>query len=408
MKPKKQPVAMASIDYIIPKNQGNSYILYARLLCFIFLCFICIVPTDPLHSQFKCDFCPITFDTEDNFNAHVLEHFVKRNCLNCNKLLIRIGSKWYELHVDETDDHDHKDDLELDAIAQINVEKLDDELEFTSSNDHDIILDSKVSDAFSSSDSNAESHEKIEMAKSKKRKRSAAKPKSQPKHDENETAKTTQRRRKGPLPRIKCRICERIILKYNFDVHLQKMHVPNVIVTKEPVKCETCGKGFANSGNLKIHRAIHTGTKRFGMSIFHFIVILFYKFYFLFLVTVCSYCGTSFRQLYHLTEHINSHTGVTPYACKVCNKRFSRHTILKAHQRVHTGEKPHICEIDGCDRAYAYEIDLKRHKFSAHGIYSKKHICSFCEKVFPEKKLLRKHLESHSAGTIRVPSKNNE
>lgn len=210
---------------------------------------------------------------EDHFNAHVLEHFVKKNCLNCNKLLIRIGSYWYQLHVDDGLD-DHKDGLELDSIAQINVEKLEVEPDFINSNDHDIILDDKISDAFTNSDTNVESREKIGIAKKNKRKKIAATKVEQPSKPERTkpTANTTQPRRKGPLPRIKCRICERIILKYNFDIHLQKMHVPNVIVTKEPVKCETCGKGFANAGNLKIHRSIHTGAKRFGEEEFRFLL----------------------------------------------------------------------------------------------------------------------------------------
>lgn len=290
--------------------------------------------------------------------------------MNCNKLLIRIGSQWFQLHVDDELD-DHKDGLELDSIALINVEKLDVELEFNDTNDHDIIFDDKVDDALvHDSDTMAEADEKVEVVKRKKRKKSAVKTepqkpnhqkKSKPEESKPET-KTTQPRRKGPLPRIKCRICERIILKYNFDMHLLKMHVPNVIVSKEPVKCETCGKSLSSAGSLKIHRAIHTGTKRFGANKCPF----YCDFQFInsrFSFTVCSYCGTSFRQLFHLTEHINGHTGNTPYKCKVCHKQFTRHQILKAHQRVHTGEKPHICGIEGCDRAYAYEIDLKRHKF---------------------------------------------
>lgn len=289
---------------------------------------------------------------------------MKRNCLNCNKLLLRIGSQWYQLHVDEELD-DQKDGLELDSIAQINVEKLEVEVELDYSNtsDHDVILDDEVNDAINDSDLTAESHEKITRSKSKKRKRSKVKTEPQPKLEETKPAETTQPRRKGPLPRIKCRICEKIILKYNFDLHLQKMHTPNVIVSKE-VKCETCGKGFSSAGSLKTHRLIHTGTKRFGRNEFRFVSVSFdLKIFVWFCFSVCSYCGTSFRQLFHLTEHINGHTGNTPYQCKVCNKQFTRHQILKAHLRVHTGEKPHICGIEGCDRAYAYDIDLKRHKF---------------------------------------------
>lgn len=277
---------MASIDCLLANDQGNSdnltRIPIAKNSYETILHSIWAVST--LHSPFKCDFCPITFQTEDDFDAHVLEHFVKKNCSSCNKLLIRIGTQWYELHVDELKDEstdDHKEYLELDSILQINIEKLDEELEFNNSSDHDINFDNDVAGAPEiSSDSKSEPPKKIRKrsigmsAKSKKRKKSATQTDSPAKQDKSKTEEKPIQRRKrggGPLPRVKCRICDRIILKYNFETHLQKMHVPNVIVTKDPVRCDTCGKSFANAGNLKIHQTIHSGTRRFGMNSFtHF------------------------------------------------------------------------------------------------------------------------------------------
>lgn len=89
--------------------------------------------------------------------------------------------------------------------------------------------------------------------------------------------------------------------------------------------------------------------------------------------------------------------GARPFVCEVCKKTFHRETLLRNHRRIHTGEKKYRCHIENCERAYMFDIDLKRHKFSAHGIYSKKHPCFICSKIFSENKLLKKHLETHDA-----------
>lgn len=230
---------------------------------------------DRFDYRFKCDFCPSTFQTEDTFNTHCLEHFEKKQCSNCTKFVIRIGCNWYELHQDEsdeTDSNDNKDHLVLESITEVKVEETDEVLEFNDSNDVDPKssddLDFIFSDSPSAeSDDTDEYSAKTHRSSQQKRPSRVKKPtKNGQKKRESSTQKTDsgQAKRKGPLPRIVCRICERIILKYNFDTHLLKMHVPNVIVTKERIKCETCGKFFANPGSLKTHQAIHSETRRFG------------------------------------------------------------------------------------------------------------------------------------------------
>lgn len=210
---------------------------------------------DQINWRFKCDFCPITFHTEESFNTHTIEHFERKNCLNCNKLLLRIGSRWYELHID---------DLQINGIEQktefIDAVVNEDRTRMNDSNDGDTSFLAERS--VFSDDSSNQSDESDEYQTDTQRKLTRNR---KIKKSDSKSLEAGQPRRKGKLPRIKCRICDRIILKYNFEKHLQKIHVPNVIVSKEKIKCETCGKSFANNGNLKIHQAIHSGTKRFGM-----------------------------------------------------------------------------------------------------------------------------------------------
>lgn len=106
---------------------------------------------------------------------------------------------------------------------------------------------------------------------------------------------------------------------------------------------------------------------------------------------ICSYCGKGMSSMSSLRQHINMHTGEKPYKCEQCEKCFGKSSSLYRHLNIHSGKKPYVCPIEGCDKAYRDSIDLKRHKFSAHNIYTKKHICPICAKVFPERKLLTKH-----------------
>lgn len=169
--------------------------------------------------------------------------------------------------------------------------------------------------------------------------------------------------------RFNCKNCDKVFEKRK----LLNQHIIQDHNEELPFKCNVCNRCLSSAYCLKTHLKTHSDTKEF----------------------VCTYCGKGFHKIHNLNEHINSHTGNRPYDCKECGKKFKSGNNLRHHLLVHTGEKPCKCKIEGCSASYMYRVDLKRHLYSAHGIYTKKFECQICQKVFPENKLLRKHLERH-------------
>ena len=50
----------------------------------------------------QCLFCRQTFDSAADKDDHILEHFAKETCAECNENLIRIGGHLYVRHDDAT------------------------------------------------------------------------------------------------------------------------------------------------------------------------------------------------------------------------------------------------------------------------------------------------------------------
>lgn len=326
-----------------------------------------------------CNLCRKIFDCSDDLVIHFAQHFAPGDCPQCNQQLLQIGDQMYHLQLTTTCDKESTDWIltETEECSEIkpemkieqyvvneHMETLSTPLishDITAANSpqsfnysDDFLWPDYPDDAYADADI-AQTESTLPGANQKRRyrKKNPRKPRSrsQSKHSR----------------KYECYICKKSI---DYLPPLQR-HV-EAHFGGGPT-CDICGKQFANSQNLKVHKRLHSGQKPF----------------------ICSYCGKSFNQSSNLVTHIICHTGTRDYECEVCGKSFGRSSNLIQHRRVHTGEKPHKCEMEGCDKAYMYSIDLKRHMYGAHRIYYKKYVCNICGKILPENKLLVAHMKSH-------------
>ena len=127
-----------------------------------------------------------------------------------------------------------------------------------------------------------------------------------------------------------CKECLRSFSrKYDLFSHKKYKHGQNTTDEKF-FQCDSCDRRCRTSGNLKVHKRIHTGEKPFQ----------------------CPLCDKRFYSSGEVTKHKIIHTQDKPYPCKVCLRSFSRKCVLMKHNKsqhlkIHT-EK--LFQCDSCDR----------------------------------------------------------
>lgn len=167
---------------------------------------------------------------------------------------------------------------------------------------------------------------------------------------------------------FKCLECSQVFChKRYLAKHQRTVHNPNRV-------CPYCGQQFTKKVKFESHVRKHTGERPFA----------------------CSYCGVTFRESWHLKEHVklvHESDKVTRHKCDHCEKTFLRRGECVRHMRVHTGEKPYQCSE--CGKQFRIHTQLKTHTASVH-LKVKPYICSFCGAGFARKAQMNIHLRTHT------------
>ncbi|XP_055934134.1 zinc finger protein 341-like isoform X1 [Argiope bruennichi] len=114
---------------------------------------------------------------------------------------------------------------------------------------------------------------------------------------------------------------------------------------------------------------------------------------------ILSTCGQMFNELDPFLEHTKSHENEMTYRCHECNKSFPSLYDLGSHQFTHslypnsrTRSSRRFFQCNTCLNKYSTPAALDHHLATSSHTYK----CSWCVKVFPCERYLRRHLQIHS------------
>ncbi|XP_057338385.1 zinc finger protein 93-like isoform X2 [Microplitis mediator] len=172
----------------------------------------------------------------------------------------------------------------------------------------------------------------------------------------------------------KCLDCNKILSTvYNFLTHR------NIHSEDTPYVCKSCGKGFNALSGLNRHKKlIHGANKKYP----------------------CGQCDRKFSSKVTRDEHRRTHLDERPFACQLCGKAFKQKSSLYSHRKFHQTLTVPIHKCPDCERVFPRRQELDKHIL----VHTKErpYSCSICGKKFRTSGCVSRHKRTH--GT----EKNNE
>lgn len=107
----------------------------------------------------------------------------------------------------------------------------------------------------------------------------------------------------------------------------------------------------------------------------------------------CKYCSRLFKRQRNLEEHMNTHTGLTPFQCDKCGKAFHTNSSWYKHKR-NNCEKG-LRERKLCSLCGREVINLAKHISDVHFNIKEFH-CETCSKSFGTQYHLDRHVRIHT------------
>ena len=140
-----------------------------------------------------------------------------------------------------------------------------------------------------------------------------------------------------------------------------------------PYKCDKCWKAFTTSDRLNQHLMCHGPEEAKPF--------------------LCCICNKRFMNNSALACHMKTHSCLKYYECPICHEGFDHTSAMREHSLIHANESG-LFACSYCDKVFSEFLVLKKHIRGFHN--TKYYPCSVCEKSFPREDKLRLHMLRHS------------